>query len=84
MRPPRKAEMHNLKQPVKQFYSESDAASSLGISLNTLHSILDKHVFNDGVPRPMAMELALSDVLLVAYWMEQERAGLKLVPAIKH
>jgi hypothetical protein len=76
--------MHNLKQPVKQVYSETDAASSLGISVNTLHSILDKHVFNDGVPRPMTMELMLADVLLVAYWMEQERAGLKLVSSARH
>ncbi len=62
--------MHNLKQPVKQVYSEQEAANALGISLVTLRSVLDKHVFNDGVPRPERMELMLADVLLVAYWLE--------------
>ena len=71
--------MHNLKQPVKQVYSEQDAANSLGISINMLYAILDKHVFNDGVPRPVTMELTLADVLLVAYWMEVEQIDLKVV-----
>ncbi len=71
--------MYPLKQPVKQLYSEQEAANSLGISLSTLHTILDKHVFNDGVPRPTTMELMLADVLLVAYWMDEETAGEKVV-----
>ena len=78
MRPPRKAEMHTLKQPVKQVYSEQEAANSLGISVHLLHSVLDKHVFNDGGPRPQTMELMLADVLLVAYWLSEE-ANQKVV-----
>jgi hypothetical protein len=71
--------MYNLRQPAKQVYSEQEAATSLGISVNTLHSILDRHVFNDGVTRPSPMELVLSEVLLLAYWVEQEHVGLKVV-----
>jgi hypothetical protein len=71
--------MFPLKQPVKQVYSEQEAANSLSISLNTLHNILDRHVFNDGIPRPQTMELLLADVLLVAYWMDEECVGQKVV-----
>jgi hypothetical protein len=79
MHPPGKAEMYNLRQPVKQVYSEQEAANSLGISVNSLHSILDRHVFNDGAPRPEPLELILSEVLLIAYWAEQEKLGMKVV-----
>ena len=71
--------MYNLRQPVKQVYSEQEAANSLGISVSTLHSILDRHVFNDGASRPSPLELMLSEVLLIAYWVEQENVGLKIV-----
>ncbi len=71
--------MYNLRQPVKQVYSENEAASALGISMTSLHSILDKHVFNDGAPRPETLELMLSEVLLIAYWVEQENLGAKVV-----
>ncbi len=83
MPPPKKAEMYPLKQPVKQVYSEQEAANSLGISVNTLHSILDEHVFNDGVPRPATMELMLADVLLVAYWIGEEVGDRKVVAMAK-
>ena len=71
--------MYNLRQPVKQVYSEQEAATSLGISISSLHSILDRHVFNDGAPRPAPLELMLSEVLLIAYWAEQENLGMKVV-----
>ncbi len=71
--------MYNLRQPVKQVYSEQEAANSLGISINTLHSILDRHVFNVGNSRPSPLELMLSEVLLIAFWVEQENVGLKVV-----
>ncbi len=74
--------MYPLKQPVKQVYSEQEAANSLGISVNALNMILDKHVFNDGGPRPASMELMLADVLLVAYWLGEE-VGPKVVSIAK-
>ncbi len=64
---------------MKQVYSEQEAATSLGISVNSLHSILDRHVFNEGAARPEPLELMLSEVLLLAYWAEQENLGLKVV-----
>ena len=75
--------MYNLRQPVKQVYSEQEAANSLGISVSTLHSVLDKHVFNDDVPRPAPLELTLSEVLLLAFWVEQENLGMRVVSAAK-
>jgi hypothetical protein len=71
--------MYNLRQPVKQVYSEQEAANALGISMNSLHSILDRHVFNDGASRPSPLELMLSEVLLIAYWVEEENLGSKVV-----
>jgi hypothetical protein len=71
--------MYNLRQPVKQVYSEQEAAASLGISVNTLHSVLDRHVFNNGVNRPTPLELMLSEMLLIAYWVEQEHLGMRVV-----
>jgi len=71
--------MYNLRQPVKQVYSEQEAATALGISVSSLHSILDRHVFNDGAPRPTPLELMLSEVLLIAYWAEEENLGMKVV-----
>ncbi len=40
--------MLTLKKPMKPYYSETEAAHSLCISLVALHEILDKHVFNSG------------------------------------
>ncbi len=70
--------MHNLKQPVKQYYSEQEAANSLGITVSLLHNVLDKYVFNDGTPRPQTLELTLADVLLVSFWLG-EMAATKVV-----
>ena len=64
---------------MKQVYSEHEAATSLGISVSTLHSLLDRHVFNEGVTRPSPLELMLSEMLLIAYWVEQENLGMKVV-----
>ncbi len=75
--------MYSLKQPVKQVYTEQEAANSLGISVGALHGILDKHVFNDGIPRPQTMELMLADVLLVAYWLGEEQIGPRLVSVMR-
>jgi hypothetical protein len=63
--------MHNLKMPVKQLYNEREASDVLGIALPLLHTILDKHVFNDGTPRPGNIEFTSSDLLIIAYWVEK-------------
>jgi hypothetical protein len=62
--------MHNLKMPVKQLYNEREASDVLGIALPLLHKILDKHIFNDGTTRPANVEFTPSDLLMIAYWVE--------------
>src|ERR1041385_630930 len=39
-------------KPVKEFFTESEAAGYLNISLDELYSMLDEYIFNDGSPRP--------------------------------
>jgi hypothetical protein len=36
-----------------------------------LHTILDKHIFNDGTPRPANVEFTSSDLLMIAYLVEK-------------
>jgi hypothetical protein len=54
--------------PVKEFYSEAEAAQSLGISIARLHMILDKNIFNDGSPRPQELRFQSSDLVLLGFW----------------
>lgn len=62
----------NLIGPIqkddKEFYSESEAARILGISVARLHLLLDENVFNDGSRRPSNIELTSSDLLLLQFW----------------
>ncbi len=60
--------MTNADNPFKQFYTESEAASMLGISVATLHSLLDQHIFNDGSQRPDELLLQSSDLVLLRFW----------------
>jgi hypothetical protein len=52
----------------KEFYTEQEAAQSLGISVLRLHLLLAENVFNDGMPRPPNIELTASDLLLLEFW----------------
>lgn len=54
----------------KDLMSEQEAADSLGISLETLYSILDEHVFNQGMLRPANLRFTTSDVLMLSCWVE--------------
>jgi hypothetical protein len=65
--------MLNLKKPTKQYYSETEAAHTLCISLEALHKILDKHVFNDEHTRPAVLEFTHAELLLMSVWAEPER-----------
>jgi hypothetical protein len=60
--------MHNVENPFKQLYTESEAATMLGISVARLHSLLDQHVFNDGSERPDELLLQSSDLVLLRFW----------------
>lgn len=60
--------MYNLTPPVKESFSEEEAAASLGLSISTLHILLDEHIFNDGTPRPANIRLTSSDLVLLEFW----------------
>jgi len=60
--------MLNADKPLKQFYSEQEAAELLGISVIRLHMLLDEHVFNDGGDRPSHIRLQPADIVLLGFW----------------
>ena len=55
-------------RPVKEFYTEVEAAAALGITLDRLRGLLDQNLFNDGTPRPDQITLRPSDLVLVSFW----------------
>jgi len=65
--------MLNLKKPMKQYYTEAEAAHTLCISVEALHAILDQHVFTPEHPRPAVLELTHAEMLLLSVWAEPER-----------
>jgi hypothetical protein len=65
--------MLTLRKPMNQYYSEAEAARSLCITLEELHKILDKHIFNDEHPRPAVLEFTHAELLLLSVWAEPER-----------
>ena len=52
----------------KEFYSEIEAAQTLGISLTRLHQLLDENLFNDGLPRPENVTFRYSDLVILGFW----------------
>lgn len=65
--------MLNLKKTIKQYYTEIEAAETLGITLEALHEILDEHVFTADHPRPEILELTHAEMILLSVWAEPER-----------
>ena len=60
--------MNKASRPEKEFYTEVEAAASLGISLQRLHELLDTHIFNDGYARPTSLTFRASDLVLLKFW----------------
>ncbi|HEV2963261.1 MAG TPA: hypothetical protein VG649_15630 [Candidatus Angelobacter sp.] len=54
--------------PQKEYYSESEAARFLNISLAHLYMLLDEFVFNDGTVRPTNITFRESDLVLLGFW----------------
>ena len=52
----------------KEFYSEAEAAATLGISISRLHMLLDENVFNNGMQRPENLTLRASDLVVLGFW----------------
>ncbi len=55
-------------KPVKEFFTESEAAGYLNISLDELYSTLDEYIFNDGSPRPRNLTFCEADLVLLGFW----------------
>ena len=60
--------MNKALRPEKEFFTEVEAATSLGISLQRLHQLLDAHIFNDGSARPAGLTFRASDLTLLKFW----------------
>lgn len=56
--------------PAQEMISEEKAANSLGITVESLHRLLDQYVFNNGTFRPTGLLFTSSDMLLLSYWAE--------------
>ncbi len=52
----------------KEYYTESEAAEALNITVTRVRQLLDEHVFNDGKPRPEQVSFRLSDIILLEFW----------------
>ena len=64
-----------MEKPLKSandVYNETEAAAELKISIERLHSLLDRKVFNAGSPRPGSLSFQPSDLLLLRFWLEQD------------
>lgn len=60
-------------KPVKEFYTEMEAADYLNISVLELHSLLDNHIFNDGNPRPEDLSFCEADLVLLGFWNKSKQ-----------
>lgn len=59
-------------KPIKEFYTEQEAASFLEISIDELHTLLDRHIFTDGNPRPADITFCESDLVLLGFWNQSQ------------
>ncbi len=57
-----------IARKTKEYYSEEEAAEALGISIERLHQLLDKHIFTDAIPRPARVTFRASDLVLLGFW----------------
>ena len=62
-------------KPVKEFYTEHEAAGYLNISIGDLHALLDEHIFNDGNPRPEQITFCESDLVLLGFWNQSRETS---------
>ena len=57
-----------MTNPLKEPYTEAEAAAALGITIARLHQLLDQHIFTQGSPRPQSLEFNSNDLLLLSFW----------------
>lgn len=67
----------------KDYYSEAEAAAELKISVERLHGLLDRKLFNDGSARPASVTFQSTDLILLRFWLEQDQPKLIQMPPRK-
>ena len=72
--------MNRPVRTAKDFYTEEEAAAELKISLDRLHNLLDRRVFNDGSSRPVSVSFQSTDLILLRFWLEQDQPKLIQMP----
>lgn len=72
--------MNRPVRTAKDFYTEEEAAAELKISVDRLHNLLDRRVFNDGSSRPFSLNFQSTDLILLRFWLEQDQPKLIQMP----
>ena len=73
--------MNRPVRAAKEFFTEVEAATELNISIERLHGLLDRKVFNDGSTRPHALTFQSTDLILLRFWLEQDQPKLIQMPS---
>jgi hypothetical protein len=66
-------------KPLKEFYTEIEAAGYLNISIGELHALLDEYIFNDGNRRPQDITFCESDLVLLGFWSQSRENNAKVI-----
>jgi len=73
--------MNRPVRAAKEFFTEVEAAAELNISIERLHGLLDRKVFNDGSTRPPALIFQSTDLILLRFWLEQAQPKVIQMPS---
>jgi hypothetical protein len=55
-------------KPMKEFYTELEAARYLNITVYELHLLLDQYIFTNGHHRPQDLSFCEADLVLLGFW----------------
>lgn len=72
--------MNRPAKAAKEFFTEAEAAMELKISVERLHNLLDRKLFNDGSSRPASVSFQSTDLILLRFWLEQDHPKLIQMP----
>ena len=72
--------MNRPVRTAKDSYTEAEAAAELKISVERLHNLLDRKLFNDGSSRPGTVNFQSTDLILLRFWLDQDQPKLIQMP----
>ena len=67
--------MSNVLTTTEPLFTESEAARHLGVSIERLHVLLDRYIFNNGEPRPAQCSFRSTDLVLLSFWLRNGDSG---------